>query len=172
MNRFNLIFLIFYFSNKRYIIWINVIHTIYKYNIIYVYIYTLYLFTIIYILHIFLIKTNIFFNRQHNNESYSAAYNYYKTTNTRNVEIKRKLLQSSGQLLNNKLKKSWSSDNVVISSRGFKPSDIHDPAKRHFLENLSTKILHFDMVSYDKHESWKKKKKLLYCYLLEKSGKK
>ncbi|XP_046733949.1 uncharacterized protein LOC124404093 isoform X2 [Diprion similis] len=46
---------------------------------------------------------------------------------------------------NNCLQRSVSADNVVIRSRGFKPSDIHDPAKRHFLENLTTKILHVDM---------------------------
>ncbi|PBC30370.1 hypothetical protein APICC_06288 [Apis cerana cerana] len=42
---------------------------------------------------------------------------------------------------------SVSADNVVIRSRGFKPSDRHDPVKRNFLENLTSKILHFDMES-------------------------
>jgi hypothetical protein len=45
------------------------------------------------------------------------------------------------------LQRSVSADNVVVRQRGFKPSDRHDPAKRTFLENLTTKILHFDMDS-------------------------
>jgi len=47
----------------------------------------------------------------------------------------------------NYLQRSVSADNVVIRSRGYKPSDRHDPVKRNFLENLTSKILHFDMVS-------------------------
>ncbi|CAL7944166.1 unnamed protein product [Xylocopa violacea] len=47
----------------------------------------------------------------------------------------------------NYLQRSISADNVVIRSRGFKPSDRHDPVKRNFLEHLTTKILHFDMES-------------------------
>ncbi|KAH0948879.1 hypothetical protein HN011_004366 [Eciton burchellii] len=45
----------------------------------------------------------------------------------------------------NYLQRSVSADNVVIRSRGYKPSDRHDPVKRNFLENLTSKILHFDM---------------------------
>ncbi|XP_043260170.1 uncharacterized protein LOC122401841 isoform X2 [Colletes gigas] len=47
----------------------------------------------------------------------------------------------------NYLQRSISADNVVIRSRGFKPSDRHDPVKRNFLEHLTSKILHFDMES-------------------------
>lgn len=47
----------------------------------------------------------------------------------------------------NYLQRSVSADNVVIRSRGYKPSDRHDPVKRNFLENLTSRILHFDMVS-------------------------
>ncbi|KAL6264596.1 hypothetical protein P5V15_004698 [Pogonomyrmex californicus] len=45
----------------------------------------------------------------------------------------------------NYLQRSVSADNVVIRSRGYKPSDRHDPIKRSFLENLTSRILHFDM---------------------------
>ncbi|XP_023247325.1 uncharacterized protein LOC106645456 isoform X3 [Copidosoma floridanum] len=45
------------------------------------------------------------------------------------------------------LQRSVSADNVVVRQRGFKPSDRHDPNKRNFLENLTSKILHFDMES-------------------------
>lgn len=45
------------------------------------------------------------------------------------------------------MQKSYSADNV-IQSRGLKPSDRHDPSKLNFIKNLTSKILHFDMVSF------------------------
>lgn len=54
---------------------------------------------------------------------------------------------SSGSGGGNYLQRSVSADNVVIRSRGYKPSDRHDPVKRNFLENLTSRILHVDMVS-------------------------
>ncbi|XP_028982392.1 uncharacterized protein LOC107045494 [Diachasma alloeum] len=56
----------------------------------------------------------------------------------------------SARFRNPEVVRSTSADNVVIRTRGFKPSDRHDPSKRVFLEKLSTKILHFDMDSGDK----------------------
>ncbi|XP_020290965.1 uncharacterized protein LOC109858282 [Pseudomyrmex gracilis] len=52
---------------------------------------------------------------------------------------------SSGSGGGNYLQRSVSADNVVIRSRGYKPSDRHDPVKRNFLENLTSRILHVDM---------------------------
>lgn len=52
---------------------------------------------------------------------------------------------SSLQQDKNHLQRSVSADNVVIYSRGYKPSDRYDPIKKNFLENLTSKILHFNM---------------------------
>ncbi|XP_014487581.1 PREDICTED: uncharacterized protein LOC106751244 [Dinoponera quadriceps] len=67
---------------------------------------------------------------------------------TKDVEYKRGSVNySSLQQERTYLQRSVSADNVVIRSRGFKPSDRHDPIKRNFLENLTSRILHFDMES-------------------------
>ncbi|XP_076389133.1 uncharacterized protein LOC100881607 isoform X2 [Megachile rotundata] len=66
--------------------------------------------------------------------------------NSKDAECKYSVNYSSRQE-NQYLQRSYSADNVVIRSRGFKPSDRHDPVKRNFLEHLTSKILHFDMES-------------------------
>lgn len=66
--------------------------------------------------------------------------------NPKDIDYKYSVNYSSLQE-KNYLQRSISADNVVIRSRGFKPSDRHDPVKRNFLENLTSKILHFDMES-------------------------
>ncbi|KAK2580288.1 hypothetical protein KPH14_012533 [Odynerus spinipes] len=68
--------------------------------------------------------------------------------NVKNVNQKYSSLQTHYESLQEKnyLQRSISADNV-IRSRGFKPSDRHDPVKRNFLESLTSKILHFDMES-------------------------
>ncbi|XP_034951107.1 homeobox protein 2 isoform X2 [Chelonus insularis] len=73
----------------------------------------------------------------------SNLFNYALSTNLKNVESKRQIFQTNSQT-NNYLQRSFSADNV-IKTRGFKPSDRHDPAKRNFLEHLTSKILHFNM---------------------------
>lgn len=85
-------------------------------------------------------------NTKHNSGSNNPVFNYALSTNLKNVEQKRMIFQSTVKT-NNYLQRSFSADNVV-KSRGFKPSDRHDPAKRNFLEHLTSKILHFDMVSF------------------------
>lgn len=81
------------------------------------------------------------------NGNIHSSYQYRVSENLKNVEIKRLNYQNLDR--NNQLQRSCSADNVVIRTRGFKPSDRHDPSKRHFLEHLTSKILHFDMVSWD-----------------------
>lgn len=66
---------------------------------------------------------------------------------TKDAEYKCSVKYSGSLQEKNYLQRSVSADNVVIRSRGYKPSDRHDPVKRNFLENLTSKILHFDMVS-------------------------
>uniref|UniRef100_A0A0C9RNN9 SYNPO2_0 protein n=2 Tax=Fopius arisanus TaxID=64838 RepID=A0A0C9RNN9_9HYME len=78
----------------------------------------------------------------------NSSYQYRVSDNLKNVEIKRLNYQNLDRI--SQLQRSTSADNVVIRTRGFKPSDRHDPSKRLFLEQLSTKILHFDMESGDK----------------------
>ncbi|XP_012537418.2 uncharacterized protein LOC105837312 isoform X2 [Monomorium pharaonis] len=68
----------------------------------------------------------------------------YGFTCTKDAEYKSSVNYSSSLQEKNYLQRSVSADNV-IRSRGFKPSDRHDPVKRNFLENLTSKILHFDM---------------------------
>lgn len=77
-------------------------------------------------------------------ESYGVA-----TGNSKDAEYRYNRVNYSNAQEKNLLQRSISADNVVIRSRGFKPSDRHDPVKRNFLEHLTTKILHFDMVSLD-----------------------
>ncbi|XP_043485506.1 probable serine/threonine-protein kinase tsuA, partial [Polistes fuscatus] len=82
-----------------------------------------------------------------NNTSYVLTSN--NSNNLKNVNQKYiSSFQSCYENLQDKsyLQRSISADNV-IRSRGFKPSDRHDPVKRNFLENLTSKILHFDMES-------------------------
>ncbi|XP_051165370.1 putative uncharacterized protein DDB_G0282133 isoform X2 [Leptopilina boulardi] len=74
----------------------------------------------------------------------NSSYNYTSTVN-KDADYKR--LNYKSQESNSFLQRSVSADNVVIRTRGFKPSDRHDPAKRNFLEKLTSKILHFDMES-------------------------
>ncbi|XP_011348317.1 uncharacterized protein LOC105285666 isoform X3 [Ooceraea biroi] len=70
----------------------------------------------------------------------------YGLTCTKDAEYKCSVNYSSRlQQEKNYLQRSVSADNVVIRSRGYKPSDRHDPVKRNFLESLTSKILHFDM---------------------------
>ncbi|CAK9795930.1 hypothetical protein ANTQUA_LOCUS552 [Anthophora quadrimaculata] len=78
----------------------------------------------------------------------SSTYSSYSvvTENSKDAEYKYNLNYSNTQE-KNYLQRSVSADNVVIHSRGFKPSDRHDPVKRNFLEHLTSKILHFDMES-------------------------
>ena len=65
---------------------------------------------------------------------------------TKDAEYKCSVKYSEASLQEkNYLQRSVSADNVVIHSRGYKPSDRHDPVKRNFLENLTSKILHFGM---------------------------
>lgn len=78
----------------------------------------------------------------------SNAYSSYKiaSENSKDAEFQYSVNYSNLQETNY-LQRSISADNVVIRSRGFKPSDRHDPVKRNFLENLTRQILHFDMES-------------------------
>ncbi|KYQ56609.1 hypothetical protein ALC60_04464 [Trachymyrmex zeteki] len=64
---------------------------------------------------------------------------------TKDAEYKSSVKYSGCLQEKNYLQRSISADNVVIRSRGYKPSDRHDPIKRNFLENLTSKILHFGM---------------------------
>ncbi|XP_029158225.1 uncharacterized protein LOC114930577 isoform X2 [Nylanderia fulva] len=65
---------------------------------------------------------------------------------TKNAEYKSSVRYSEASVQEkNCLQRSVSADNVIIRSRGYKPSDRHDPVKRNFLENLTSKILHFGM---------------------------
>lgn len=45
------------------------------------------------------------------------------------------------------LKKSFSTNSVIETGRGFKPSDIRDPSKREFLTNLTHRIWKVGSVS-------------------------
>ncbi|XP_076239961.1 uncharacterized protein LOC143182664 [Calliopsis andreniformis] len=78
----------------------------------------------------------------------SSAYKSYAfaSENSKDAEYTYSVNYSNTQE-KNYLQRSVSADNVVIRSRGFKPSDRHDPVKRNFLEHLTSKILHFDMES-------------------------
>ncbi|EFN69103.1 hypothetical protein EAG_15545 [Camponotus floridanus] len=69
----------------------------------------------------------------------------YGFTCTKDAEYKCSVKYSGASLQENYLQRSVSADNVVIRSRGYKPSDRHDPVKRNFLENLTSRILHFGM---------------------------
>ncbi|KAL0130456.1 hypothetical protein PUN28_002254 [Cardiocondyla obscurior] len=69
----------------------------------------------------------------------------YGLTCTKDAEYKCSLKYSGSLQEKNYLQRSVSADNVVIRSRGYKPSDRHDPVKRNFLENLTSRILHFGM---------------------------
>ncbi|XP_012222504.1 uncharacterized protein [Linepithema humile] len=70
----------------------------------------------------------------------------YGLSCTKDAEYKRSVNYSSSlQQDKNHLQRSVSADNVIIYSRGYKPSDRHDPVKRNFLENLTSRILHFGM---------------------------
>lgn len=80
---------------------------------------------------------------------------WYRAHSSARKDVDYKSLSFNSQASNNNLQRSVSADNVVIRSRGFKPSDRHDPAKRNFLESLTSKILHFEMVSLSREE-WKK----------------
>lgn len=71
----------------------------------------------------------------------------YGLTCTKDAEYKCSVKYSGSLQEKNYLQRSVSADDVVIRSRGYKPSDRHDPIKRNFLENLTSKILHFGMVS-------------------------
>ncbi|KZC06792.1 Lysosomal alpha-mannosidase, partial [Dufourea novaeangliae] len=88
---------------------------------------------------------------RYNNEKknvLSTTYNSYGfvSKNSKDAEYRYSVNYSNTQE-KNYLQRSISADNVVIRSRGFKPSDRHDPVKRNFLENLTSKILHVDMES-------------------------
>lgn len=86
--------------------------------------------------------------RRHVNAKRNALSNTsYGLTCSKDAEYKRSVKYSGSLQEKNYLQRSVSADNVVIHSRGYKPSDRHDPVKRNFLENLTSKILHFDMVS-------------------------
>ncbi|XP_024889281.1 uncharacterized protein LOC112465787 [Temnothorax curvispinosus] len=69
----------------------------------------------------------------------------YGLTCSKDAEYKCSVKYSGSLQEKNYLQRSVSADNVVIRSRGYKPSDRHDPVKRNFLENLTSKILHFGM---------------------------
>ncbi|XP_011872623.1 PREDICTED: uncharacterized protein LOC105564681 isoform X2 [Vollenhovia emeryi] len=84
--------------------------------------------------------------RRHVNAKRNALSNTsYGLTRTKDAEYKCSLKYSGSLQEKNYLQRSVSADNVVIRSRGYKPSDRHDPVKRNFLENLTSKILHFGM---------------------------
>ncbi|XP_033224768.1 putative uncharacterized protein DDB_G0282133 isoform X2 [Belonocnema kinseyi] len=74
----------------------------------------------------------------------NSSYNY---TSSVNKDAGGKRVNYKSQESGTFLQRSVSADNVIVRTRGFKPSDLHDPAKRNFLENLTSKILHFDMES-------------------------
>ncbi|XP_011704705.1 PREDICTED: uncharacterized protein LOC105459988 isoform X2 [Wasmannia auropunctata] len=83
--------------------------------------------------------------RRHVNAKRNVLSNTsYGLTCSKDAEYKYSV-KYSGSQEKNFLQRSVSADNVVIRSRGYKPSDRHDPVKRNFLENLTSKILHFDM---------------------------
>ncbi|XP_050573780.1 uncharacterized protein LOC126914202 isoform X2 [Bombus affinis] len=88
---------------------------------------------------------------KHNNTKrnvLSNTYSSYRVTSENSKDAEYQYSVNYGNLQgNNYLQRSVSADNVVIRSRGFKPSDRHDPVKRNFLEHLTSKILHFDMES-------------------------
>ncbi|XP_054016606.1 uncharacterized protein LOC128897010 isoform X1 [Hylaeus anthracinus] len=77
----------------------------------------------------------------------SKTYNSYGFASESSKEADCKYSVNYNNIKENYLQRSISADNVVIRSRGFKPSDRHDPVKRNFLESLTSKILHFDMES-------------------------
>ncbi|XP_033326386.2 uncharacterized protein LOC117220493 isoform X1 [Megalopta genalis] len=79
----------------------------------------------------------------------STAYNSYgiASRNSKDAEYRYSSVNYGNVQEKSCLQRSISADNVVIRSRGFKPSDRHDPVKRNFLEHLTSKILHFDMES-------------------------
>ncbi|XP_033353810.1 uncharacterized protein LOC117235665 isoform X3 [Bombus vosnesenskii] len=88
---------------------------------------------------------------KHNNTKrnvLSNTYGSYRVASENSKDAEYQYSVNYGNLQgNNYLQRSVSADNVVIRSRGFKPSDRHDPVKRNFLEHLTSKILHFDMES-------------------------
>ncbi|XP_060821050.1 uncharacterized protein LOC132909881 isoform X2 [Bombus pascuorum] len=88
---------------------------------------------------------------KHNNTKrnvLSNTYSSYRVASENSKDAEYQYSVNYGNLQgNNYLQRSVSADNVVIRSRGFKPSDRHDPVKRNFLEHLTSKILHFDMES-------------------------
>ncbi|XP_033297197.1 uncharacterized protein LOC117204154 isoform X3 [Bombus bifarius] len=88
---------------------------------------------------------------KHNNTKrnvLSNTYSSYRVVSENSKDAEHQYSVNYGNLQgNNYLQRSVSADNVVIRSRGFKPSDRHDPVKRNFLEHLTSKILHFDMES-------------------------
>lgn len=90
---------------------------------------------------------------KHNNAKWNVLSNTYSSYgaaasgNSKDAEYNYSVNYSSNVQESNYLQRSISADNVVIRTRGFKPSDRHDPVKRNFLEHLTSKILHFDMES-------------------------
>ena len=69
--------------------------------------------------------------------------NLTHSRSTGNVLSLQKFYQQKSQTSSHVLRKSHSTANcVIISKRGFKPSDIRDPLKREFLTNLTQKIWH------------------------------
>lgn len=86
--------------------------------------------------------------RRHVNAKRNVLSNAsYGLTCTKDAEYKCSVKNDGSLQEKNYLQRSVSADNVVIRSRGYKPSDRHDPVKRNFLENLTSRILHFGMVS-------------------------
>lgn len=96
-------------------------------------------------------RLNSYHFGRHNNTKrnvLSNTYSSYRVASENSKDAEYQYSVNYGNLQgNNYLQRSVSADNVVIRSRGFKPSDRHDPVKRNFLEHLTSKILHFDMVS-------------------------
>ncbi|OAD60433.1 hypothetical protein WN48_05405 [Eufriesea mexicana] len=85
---------------------------------------------------------------RHNNTKrnvLSNTYSSYRVASENSKDADYQYSVNYSNIQENYLQRSVSADNVVIRSRGFKPSDRHDPVKRNFLENLTSKILHFDM---------------------------
>ncbi|XP_072745216.1 uncharacterized protein [Anoplolepis gracilipes] len=86
------------------------------------------------------------FDKQANAKRNILSNTSYGLACTKDAEYKCSVKYSGASLQEkNYLQRSVSADNVVIRSRGYKPSDRHDPVKRNFLENLTSRILHFGM---------------------------
>ncbi|PSN50456.1 hypothetical protein C0J52_04967 [Blattella germanica] len=73
--------------------------------------------------------------------------NLSHSKSTGNVLTLQKFYQQKCQTSSNVLRKSHSTSNcVIVSKRGFKPSDRYDPHKKEFLTNLTQKMWRLSLV--------------------------